>query len=159
MIGEGKRGLVLEDLMTNILYCTRVVALSATVGNPDKLASFLGCGNPDNSFLYRVDRRTSTHVKKHVIVAGGAFPILREDGGAAGNVNFQSGRSDGHEVEMDFLHDISMLGEDPPLLWLRIHQLRLFIERATLVMFPHRLGSVQICFPNITRIPCNVLDL
>ena len=160
MVGEGSRGAVLEDLVTNVLFwagaSTRIVALSATIGNPDDLATFLGGGDVKNCIIYKVSRCPTNPIKEHVIVGVGAFPIHRSAEDVTGTLLFEDESALDISSSVDVLQTVSLRGEDPALLWMMHHQLALSIQRTALVKMPHRSGSVQLCFPPVTAIPQRV---
>ena len=92
MMGDGSSGSVVEELVVSLHYrlssSARILALSATVGNPDDVSTFLGGGISTQCNTYTVSRRP-TKIAEHVVVSGVAIPIVRRDGGA-GYIDFSN---------------------------------------------------------------------
>lgn len=90
MVSDGPRGAVLEELLVSLLrwssHSMRILALSATIGNPDAFSVFLGRGRPSACKLYNVTTRP-TQIKEYIIVSGHPIPIVRDAGGR-GQINF-----------------------------------------------------------------------
>lgn len=161
MIGDGDRGAVLEQFLTSVLFwagaSTRVLGISATIGNPGRLAELLGGGNLGNCSLYHVSRRPTAQIKEHVVVLGGTFPIKRDVATGLGTIDFQdsSTHGDGFDItsSYDALQETIVQREDPAKLWLKIQQYRLHLQNTCLYKLPHRTGSVGLHFPPVVHIP------
>jgi replicative superfamily II helicase len=89
MVGNENRGSVLEEVVVNLLKWNSsnlesnnisLLALSATIGNPVELATFLGGGNANGCTMFSVDSRPKK-IKEHVIVGKSAIPIKRTEDG------------------------------------------------------------------------------
>lgn len=166
MMGDKSRGGILEELVTGVLFwsgaSTRVVGLSATVGNQHQLATYLGGGDPAGCHLHHVRRpeHDEQRVREFVVVSGGAFPVRRHPTDETGSVRFD--QEDGaFDVIGALDHHIPMSGdaqekEHHLLLWLRTHQWRLNVQETALVRLPHRKGSVRIKFPAVNNVPAAV---
>ena len=107
LISDGSRGSVIEDFIANVLYyagaSTRILGLSATIGNPLELCDFLGGGTRENCFLHLESRRP-IKIEEHLVVAGSAMQIVRDDDGRGKIVN-SGDRS-------DILHSDDVLLQD-----------------------------------------------
>ncbi|KAJ1523142.1 hypothetical protein ONE63_001035 [Megalurothrips usitatus] len=90
MINDGQRGNVIEELFVSLLRWAgpslRIVALSATVGNPDVFRVFLGAGRSDSCNLFNVTSRP-TKIKEYLVASGKPVPIM-QDGEGRGKIMF-----------------------------------------------------------------------
>ncbi|KAK3908538.1 Helicase POLQ-like [Frankliniella fusca] len=81
MISQGKRGVVVEELVTQFLYwcdsASRLLAMSATVGNTLELRRFVGAGSCSGANIYQVSNRP-TEVEEFLVVGGSAMKIVKD---------------------------------------------------------------------------------
>lgn len=170
LIGDRSRGGVLEEFASSVLHwsgnSTRIIGLSATVGNPETIVAFLGSGNPGNCQVFEVNARP-TEIKEHMVVLGSAFPIVR-DAERRGTVILSSAVTNGktnqssssspspydmmgvHSAANDFLlphHD------EGAALWLKINQLKIFLSRFSTCKVVQGNNFKCLTFPPVSSIP------
>jgi replicative superfamily II helicase len=91
MTGDHSEGDVDMEVKEDTTMGVRIVALSATIGNPASVRDFLGGGIPGKCVLYNTTQRPVA-IREYLVVAGNAVPILRGDGNVSGKgkLNFSS---------------------------------------------------------------------
>ncbi|KAE8738108.1 hypothetical protein FOCC_FOCC016424 [Frankliniella occidentalis] len=81
MIQQGMRGIVMEELVTSFLYWadseSRLVAMSATVGNEQDLRRFVGAGSTRRANIFHVTVRPA-EVEEYMVVGGSALRIAKD---------------------------------------------------------------------------------
>ncbi|KAK3916824.1 Helicase and polymerase-containing protein TEBICHI, partial [Frankliniella fusca] len=172
MLADPQRGQTLEELIVSVLFwagsATTILALSATVGNPHDVATFLGAGQAERCTVHRVHHRPTAALTEYAVVDGAAFPVQRTSDGGPGRVHFEgppppppppaAADAAPHAVHLlsttDLLQDISILGEDPARLWIMTHQ-RLLAPHSALVhvRLPHRDASLAVRYPKPDHVP------
>ncbi|KAK3932717.1 Helicase POLQ-like [Frankliniella fusca] len=87
MLADGARGIVIEDLVVSLLHRsqgkTKILALSATIGNPYDVQKFLVCGSTDGCIYNQVNMRP-IEIQENVVVGGSVLPISRKESQHAG---------------------------------------------------------------------------
>ncbi|KAE8745043.1 hypothetical protein FOCC_FOCC008355 [Frankliniella occidentalis] len=93
VLGDDRRGGIYEELVTSVIFwagaSTRILALTATVGNDDVLATYLGGGALRRCLLHRAPHQAG-RIREYAVVAGAAFPISRRPDGS-GHAHFEGG--------------------------------------------------------------------
>lgn len=91
LLSDELRGAVLEELVVFFLHWSsancRILGLSATVGNAEAIRDFLGDGHSQKCNIYHVTKRPKA-IKEHLVVAGAAISILRNQEGLGGTVEY-----------------------------------------------------------------------
>ncbi|KAK3929792.1 Helicase POLQ-like [Frankliniella fusca] len=145
MIRDRTRGMIFEELVVNTLHCARretcIIALSATVGNPEEVRRFVGGGVSDNCNVFLVTSRPQK-IEEHVIVAGLKIPIVRDEDGQ-GEVRYTA-----TERQM-VLHDGDALA-DPQLRMLKSTEDRILAK----LVFDSMAANAPIIVFCSTRVQC-----
>ena len=112
MVADGMRGMIIEELLVSLLHrsseCTRVLALSATVGNASDVRDFLGGGHAEGCDIHHITQRP-IGIEEHLVVAGAPVLIERDEVGV-GMIKYTDER---HQILQD--EDLLMTEENSKL--------------------------------------------